>query len=191
MSGTPAPARRSALDQVSHRCKTAVALGSVAVVAGFVAIVVPAAASVAVALFIGWVLVFGAVVQLFDAFAVQERSRMVVRLVLAAVMAAAGVYLLVAPLHGTVTLTVVLCVWFALTGLLRLMAAWRDRGTSAAGSMAISGTLSLVLAVLVALELPSSSSWAIGLLVGVDFICFGWVLIMIGLAARRARSAAA
>ena len=51
MSATPAPARRSALEQVSQRWKTAVALGSVAVVAGFVAIVVPAGASVAVALF--------------------------------------------------------------------------------------------------------------------------------------------
>jgi uncharacterized membrane protein HdeD (DUF308 family) len=57
--------------------------------------------------------------------------------------------------------------------------------------MAVSGTLLLVLAVLVALELPSSSSWAIGLLVGVTSFCFGWVLIMIGLAARRARSAPA
>jgi uncharacterized membrane protein HdeD (DUF308 family) len=191
MSATPARARGSALEQVSQRWKTAVAFGTVSVVVGFVAIVVPAAASVGVAIFIGWVLVFGAIVQLFDAFTVQDRNRMILRLVLAGVMAAAGIYLLVAPLHGTVTLTVVLCIWFFLTGLLRLIAAWRDRGTPAAGSFAISGTLSLVLGLLVALELPSSSSWAIGLLVGVDFICFGWVLIMIGLAARRPRSAPA
>jgi uncharacterized membrane protein HdeD (DUF308 family) len=166
-------------------------LGILFVIVGLVCIIVPASASVGVALFIGWVLVFGAIVQLIDAFTAQEGNRRVVRLVLAGLMAAAGIYLLVAPLHGTVTLTVVLVIWFALTGLLRLFAAWRERGTPEAASFAVSGTLALVLAVLVALELPSSASWAIGLLVGVDFLCFGWVLIMIAINARKARSAPA
>jgi uncharacterized membrane protein HdeD (DUF308 family) len=102
------------------------------VAVGFVAIVVPAAA-VGVAIFLGWVLVFGAIVQLFSAFSVEGKASLVMRLVLTIVMAA-GVYLLVAPLKGTVTLTVVLTVWFVATGVLRLFTAFRDRGTPAAGS---------------------------------------------------------
>jgi uncharacterized membrane protein HdeD (DUF308 family) len=185
MSSTPAAARSPLLEQLSRRWKVAFALGILSAIAGVAAIVVPASASVAVALFIGWVLVFGSIIQLFDAFSVQETARMVLRLVLAALMAAAGIYLLVAPLHGTITLTVVLCVWFIASGLMRLLAAYRDRGTPAAGAMAVSGGLSLVLGVLIAVKLPSSSGWAIGLLVGVDFLTFGWVLITLALAARR------
>ena len=178
------------LERLSQRWRSTLALGIVSAIAGVVAIVVPATASVAVALFIGWVLVFGAIVQLFDAFSAGETSRMVLRLVLALLMAVAGIYLLVAPLHGTITLTVVLAAWFIATGLMRLLAAYRDRGTPAAGTMGVSGGLSLILGVLVALELPSSSGWAIGLLVGVDFLCFGWVLIVLALGARKARKAA-
>jgi uncharacterized membrane protein HdeD (DUF308 family) len=186
MSTDSAANRGPLLERFSQRWRSTLALGILSAIAGIAAIIVPAAASVAVAVFIGWVLVFGAIVQLFDAFSVSETSRMVLRLVLAALMAVAGIYLLVAPLHGTITLTVVLTIWFIATGLMRLLAAYRDRGTPAAGTMAVSGGLSLILGVLVALELPSSSGWAIGLLVGVDFLCFGWVLIALALGARRA-----
>lgn len=45
--------------------------------------------------------------------------------------------------------------------------------------MAVSGGLAILLGILVAVNLPSSASWAIGLLVGLDFLCFGWVLIVL------------
>ena len=165
------------------------ALGVIFLVVGIVAIVVPAAASVGVAIFLGWVLVFGAIVQLFSAFSVEGTASMVIRLVLAVLMAAAGIYLLVAPLKGTITLTVVLTVWFIATGIVRLFTAFRDRGTPAAGAMAVSGGVAVVLGILVALNLPSSASWALGLLVGLDFLCFGWVLLVLANAARKLRAA--
>ena len=94
------------LRQLSERWKITIVLGVIFVAVGIVAIVVPAAASVGVAIFLGWVLVFGAIVQLFSAFSVEGKASLVMRLVLTIVMAAAGIYLLVAPLKGTVTLTV-------------------------------------------------------------------------------------
>jgi uncharacterized membrane protein HdeD (DUF308 family) len=182
-------AHSPALAQLAQRSKLALVLGIICVIVGIVAIVVPAAASVGVALFIGWVLVFGAIVQLFNAFSAGETSRTVLFLILAVLMAAAGIYLLVAPLKGTITLTVVLAAWFIATGIMRLIAAWADRGTGTAGAMAVSGGISLVLGLLVALNLPSSAGWAIGLLVGVDFLCFGWVLIVVSRAAHKAATA--
>jgi uncharacterized membrane protein HdeD (DUF308 family) len=183
-------ARPPTLEQLEQRWRITIVIGVLFIGVGIAAIVVPAAASVGVALFIGWILVFGAIVQLFSAFSVGETAPMVVRLILAVLMAAAGIYLLVAPLHGTVTLTVVLTIWFIATGIVRLLTAFRDRGTPSAGAMAVSGGLAIVLGILVALDLPSSASWAIGLLVGVDFLCFGWVLIVLANAARKARAAA-
>jgi uncharacterized membrane protein HdeD (DUF308 family) len=177
------------LEQFEQRWKVTMALGVLFVGVGIAAIVVPAAASVGVAIFIGWILVFGAIVQLFSAFSSGDNARLIVRLVLAVLMGAAGIYLLVAPLKGTVTLTVVLTIWFGATGIVRLITAFRDRGTTSAGAMAVSGGVAIVLAILVALNLPSSASWAIGLLVGVDFLCFGWVLIVLARGAHRARRA--
>jgi len=148
--------------------------GWLAVIAGTVAIVVPAVASVTVAIFIGWMLLFGAVFLLIDAFAVREIGRMLLRLLLAFAAGAAGLALLMAPLHGTYTLTVLLVLWFAVTGVMRIAVAIAERGTPGAGWMGANGVVTLLLAVLIGAHLPESSDWAIGLLVGIDFLFYGF-----------------
>jgi uncharacterized membrane protein HdeD (DUF308 family) len=148
--------------------------GWFAVVAGAIAILVPAVASVATAIFIGWMLLAGAVFLLVDAFAVRELGRMALRLLLAFAAGAAGLALLLAPLHGTYTLTVLLVLWFALTGTMRIFAAVAERGTPGAGWMGANGVLTLLLAILIGAHLPESSDWAIGLLVGIDFLFYGF-----------------
>ena len=148
--------------------------GWLAVIAGTIAIVVPAVASVTVAIFIGWMLLFGAVFLLIDAFAVREIGRMLLRLLLAFAAGAAGLALLMAPLHGTYTLTVLLVMWFAITGVMRIAVAIAERGTPGAGWMGANGVITLLLAVLIGAHLPESSDWAIGLLVGIDFLFYGF-----------------
>ncbi len=148
--------------------------GWLAVIAGTIAIVVPAVASVTVAIFIGWMLLFGAVFLLIDAFAVREIGRMLLRLLLAFAAGAAGLALLMAPLHGTYTLTVLLVLWFAVTGVMRIAVAIAERGTPGAGWMGANGVITLLLAVLIGAHLPESSDWAIGLLVGIDFLFYGF-----------------
>ena len=113
--------------------------GWLAVIAGTIAIVVPAVASVTVAIFIGWMLLFGAVFLLIDAFAVRDVWRMLMRLLLALIAGAAGLSLLLAPLRGTYTLTVLLVLWFAVTGVMRIAVAIAERGTQGAGWMGANG----------------------------------------------------
>ncbi len=148
--------------------------GWLAVIAGTIAILVPAVASVTVAIFIGWMLLFGAVFLLVDAFAVREAGRMALRLLLAFAAGAAGLALLLAPLHGTYTLTVLLVLWFAVTGVMRIAAAVAERGTPGAGWMGANGVITLLLGILIGANLPESSDWAIGLLVGIDFLFYGF-----------------
>ena len=114
-------------------------------IAGTIAIVVPAVATVTVAIFIGWMLLFGAVFLLVDAFAVRDVWRMLMRLLLAFAAGAAGLALLLAPLHGTYTLTVLLVLWFAVTGVMRIAVAIAERGTPGAGWMGANGVITLLL----------------------------------------------
>jgi uncharacterized membrane protein HdeD (DUF308 family) len=161
--------------------------GVLAIIAGIVAILVPVVASVTVAIFIGWMLLFGAVALLIDAFAVREVGRMLLRLLLALLAGAAGIALLLAPLRGTYTLTVLLVLWFALTGVLRIAAAVAERGTPGAGWTGANGVITLLLAILIGAELPSSADWAIGLLVGIDFLFFGFAALTAAGAVKRAQ----
>jgi uncharacterized membrane protein HdeD (DUF308 family) len=107
--------------------------GVLAILAGLVAFAVPLAASVSTATFIGIVLLCAAFPIAFEGFAGPHAlGGRVLRLLLALVTLAAGLYLLVA-----------------------------------------NGAVSLVLGLLIAEELPESSDWAIGLLVGFDLLFFG------------------
>lgn len=159
--------------------------GWLAVIAGTIAIVVPAVASVTVAIFIGWMLLVGAVFLLVDAFAVRNVWRMMMRLLLAFIAGAAGLSLLLAPLRGTYTLTVLLVLWFAVTGVMRIAVAIAERGTPGAGWMGANGVVTLLLGILIGANLPESSDWAIGLLVGIDFLFYGFGAIAAAAALKR------
>jgi uncharacterized membrane protein HdeD (DUF308 family) len=159
--------------------------GWLAVIAGAIAIIVPAVASVTVAIFIGWMLLFGAVFLLIDAFAVRDIWRMLLRVLLALLAGAAGLALLLAPLKGTYTLTVLLVLWFAVTGVMRIAVAVAERGTPGAGWMGANGVITLLLGILIGANLPESSDWAIGLLVGIDFLFYGFGAIAAASALKR------
>jgi len=165
--------------------------GWLAVIAGTIAILVPAVASVTVAIFIGWMLLVGGVFLLVDAFAVRELGRMVPRLLLAFGAGAAGLALLLAPLRGTYTLTVLLVLWFAVTGVMRIAAAIAERGMPGAGWMGANGVITLLLGILIGAHLPESSDWAIGLLVGIDFLFYGFGAIAAAVALKHGEAGGA
>ena len=79
-----------------------------------------------------------------------------------------GIYMVLFPGAGALSLTLLLVIWFVISGGLQLAAARQLRGLPGAGWMLFGGVLAIVLAVLIALDLPSSAAWAIGLLVGVN-----------------------
>ena len=168
-------------------------LGVLMLIGGFVAIIVPAAASVATAIFVGWMLVFGALVLLVEAITHFRHhvGSALLGLLMAALTAVAGIYLLVAPLEGTFTLTVILAAYFIARGVLWVIAAIAGRKNPGAALIGVSGLCSVIVGVLVAVELPESSDWAIGLLVGVAFVFQGAQLLALASASKNLPPAAA
>jgi uncharacterized membrane protein HdeD (DUF308 family) len=156
-----------------HRRGGLVLAGVLAIAAGVVAVLVPAVASVGTAIFIGWLLLLASVAIAVEAFAADGLGRKLVRAVVAVITFAAGLYLLVSPLEGTFTLTVMLVIWFVGVGVARIATGLAELGAPAAGYTITAGAVSLVLGLLIAVELPSSADWAIGLLVGIDFLVYG------------------
>jgi uncharacterized membrane protein HdeD (DUF308 family) len=151
--------------------------GVLSLLAGIVAIVLPNVASIATAIFVGWLLVVVAALYVVEAFSTRDQTRTALRLLLAVLTFAAGVYLLVAPLEGTFTLTVILVIWFVAIGIARLVIGVNDYGTFEGTMLTVSGALALGLGLLLAMRLPDAASWAIGLVVGVDFIFTGALMI--------------
>jgi uncharacterized membrane protein HdeD (DUF308 family) len=136
--------------------------GAVAIGLGLVAVLVPAVASVGMAIFVGIVLLTAGAALALHALAVGGAGHKLLWGAAALGTLAAGLSLLVTPLDGTFTLTVILVIWLCGFGVVQMLA-----GAIAAGAS------SVVLGILIAVGLPSSADWVIGLLIGIDLIVYG------------------
>jgi uncharacterized membrane protein HdeD (DUF308 family) len=164
--------------------KGLMAVGVLAIFVGCVAIVVPAVASVGTAIFIGWILMIAGAFLLAGAFTAHSIGTVVLRLLWAFLTFAVGLWLVVEPHNGTLTLTLVLGIYFLFMGITRIAVALAGTGQPNAGLVGLSGVAGLLVGILVLASLPSSGDWAIGLLVGIDLIFAGWTLTSVALFGR-------
>lgn len=171
-------------EDLANGWKGLMVAGVLAILVGCVAILVPAVASVATAIFIGWILIIAGVFLVAGAFGQRSAGRLAWRLFWALLTIIAGIYLVTAPLDGTFTLTVVLGIYFFLMGLTRVFVAFAARGEPGASLVGISGLAAVLVGALILAKLPESSDWAVGLLVGIDLIFAGWALTSTALAGR-------
>jgi uncharacterized membrane protein HdeD (DUF308 family) len=155
------------------------AIGVVAIVIGVVAILLPELFSLGAAVFIGCILVVAAAFLAAAAFTAHGVGSLLARLAWALLTFVVGLWLIIEPHNGTLTLTLVLGIYFLLMGLTRIAVAFIGRGTPNAGWVGLSGVCGLIIGILVLAKFPSSADWAIGLLVGIDLIFAGWTLVSV------------
>lgn len=156
-------------------------VGVLAIVLGCIAILVPAVASVGTAIFIGWILLIAGGFLVAAAFSAHSVGSLLLRMLWAVLTVIVGLWLIVEPHNGTLTLTFVLGVYFLFMGLTRITVAFIGRGQPNAGLVGLSGVAGLLIGILVLVKFPSSADWAIGLLVGIDLIFAGWTLTSVAL----------
>jgi uncharacterized membrane protein HdeD (DUF308 family) len=154
-------------------------IGIVAIVIGCFAILLPELFSLGAAVFVGIVLVLASAFLAAAAFAAHGVGSLLARLAWALLTFVVGLWLILEPHNGTLTLTLVLGIYFLLMGLTRIVVAFMGRGTPNAGWVGLSGVCGLIIGILVLAKFPSSADWAIGLLVGIDLIFAGWTLISV------------
>ena len=160
--------------------------GLVLVVLGLAAIVVPAIATLAVAIFVGWLFLIAGIVGLITTFMMRNAPGFWWSLLSALLSIAAGVVLVGWPVSGAVSLTLVLIVFFILEGVATIMFAIDHRRQLSGrwGFMLASGIVDLLLAAIILAGLPETAAWAIGLLVGINLIFGGSAMLAMALHAR-------
>ena len=104
----------------------------------------------------------------------------------AVVALAAGIVLILWPINGTLSLTLVLIAFFVVEGIATLMYAIEHRNQLSGrwGWMLASGIVDLILAGIIFAGLPGTATWALGLLVGINMLFGGTAMIGMALAAR-------
>jgi uncharacterized membrane protein HdeD (DUF308 family) len=166
------------------------ALGIALIIVGFVAIVFPFLSTIAAKIMLGWLFLIGGVFMVLHAFSSQGWQGFLWSLLIGILYLVAGGYLAFFPLTGLLTLAFLLIILFAAEGIFEIIMAFRVRPHEGWGFLLLSGIAALAVAVLIALDLPSSATWALGLLVGINLLFSGWSYIFLALAGRRAHEAA-
>jgi len=161
------------------------------VILGLIAIIVPPIATLAFTLIIGWIFLISGVMGLVTTFWARNAPGFWWALLSAIIGIAAGIVLLLWPISGTVSLTLVLIAFFVVEGVASIMFAidHRNQLTGRWVWMLVSGIIDLILAGIIFAGLPESAAWALGLLVGINMLFGGSALIAMALAARHPASA--
>jgi len=166
--------------------------GIVMMVLGFIAILLPQLSTIAVELFIGWLILAGGVFRALTLLRSRSAPGFLWSLISALLAIVLGVVLIARPIEGVLTLTMVLIALFVVEGVVAILLALQLRDHLRTwGWTLFSGLVDLFLAYMIWNGWPSTAAWAIGLLVGLNMMCFGSSLAMIALAARKGAGAGA
>ena len=155
------------------------------IVAGFLAILLPAVAGIAVNIFVGWMLVFSGGLHFVFAWQTRHTHGFIWELLLGILYVAIGGYLLVNPIRGLVTLTLALAFYLLIEGVLEFVLSYWLRSRPGAGWLLFDAIITVILAILIWRTWPWSTEWAIGILVGINMLFSGVTRLMLSFAARR------
>lgn len=166
--------------------------GIVLLVLGLVAVALPMLATIGFTIVLGWLFLLSGGVGIATTFWMRGAPGFWWSLISGLIGIGAGLVLLMSPVSGAVSLTLVLIAFFVIEGVATIMYAIEHRAqlSDRWSWMLFSGIIDLVLAGMILAGLPSSAAWALGLLVGINMIFGAIAMIAMALAARSATPAA-
>lgn len=151
--------------------------GIILVVLGFIALLLPIAATLAIELMLGWLIMLGGVTQILHAFRSKGVSRFWWEIGIGVLYCCIALMLLVNPMQGAVTITVLLTILFLIEGIFKIMLAIQQWSTSTSLWLLFSGLISVALGLIILSDISGNASWVLGLMVGINFVFAGWALI--------------
>jgi len=184
-------AQNAPVDIVRQSTTLSIVWGVWLIVFGMVAVGSPFLAAVAVNVVIAWLIVLAGVVHVMLAFRAHGAGSMIWKLLVGLAYLFFGAYLILHPVLGVASLTLILASLFVIEGILNIILFFKMRSLGGSSWVLVDGTITLLLGLMIYLQWPSSSAWAIGILVGVSMIISGVSRVMLSLAVRKATAAVA
>jgi len=174
----------SAATFVKKSVGLSIALSVLMILAGILAIALPAAGGIAVEVFVAWMLVFSGAVHLVFSWYTRTAGGFVWELLVGILYVVIGAYLLMHPATGLAALTLALAIYLFVEAVLEFVLGFSLRPLPGSSWLFLDGIITLILAVLIWKTWPSSTEWVIGTLVGISMLFSGTSRLFLSLAAR-------
>jgi len=179
-------AQNTPVEMVRHASTTSILWGVLLIVFGVVAVGAPLLAAVAVNALVGWLIVLAGIVHLMLAFRVHGAGSVIWKLLVGIAYVCFGTYVILHPVLGIASLTLILASLFLIEGILDIILYVKMRPLHGSSWVLIDGIVTLLLGLLIYMQWPSSSAWAIGTLVGISLIFSGVARVGMSMAVRKA-----
>jgi uncharacterized membrane protein HdeD (DUF308 family) len=171
-------------EEINRDLGWSIVLSVLLIVAGILAIIVPQASGIAVTILVGWLLALCGAALMAYAWHAHRGSGLFWGILLGLVYIAAGGYLLVHPMAGLKSLTLVLAAYLFAESILEFILAFQLRPMTGSGWLLMDGIVTLILGIMIAWTWPGSTPWVIGTVVGISLLFSGVARLTISLAAR-------
>ncbi len=162
-------------------------LGIVSVAFGIFVLANPVAASISVTVLAGIMFMMSGGIQLIAGFGEDGAWGKFLGIGLGVLMLLLGLSLIWHPLEGVISLTLLVAILFAASGIARVMTSFQMRETSFFWPMLLSGALSVLLAGYIFANFASVALSLLGLLLGIELLFNGAGLIALAFFLRTAK----
>ena len=143
------------------------------VVAGFLALIYPLVSSVAVVLFLGWMLIISGIVQGISLFDARKLPHFWLQLISVVLSLIVGVLFLRDPGQALIVLTLLLIVFLMVEGISKVIFSLTIKPFPNWGWVLVSGIIGILLSFYLWASLPITAIWLLGVLLGIQLICEG------------------
>ncbi len=161
-------------------------LGIAYVILGWVAIGYPMAATIAIEILLGYILLVGGAISVVGSFFSGNWKNLILILLSGILYIFVGFLLVTNMKEGVITLTLLLAAFLLVEGIFKIIQAFQIQTAQNWIWILISGIASVILAIMIWAEFPQSSAFVIGLLVGIYFLINGFSMIMFSFALKDA-----
>ncbi len=175
---------QAAFGNLRHTWGWLLALGLLFIILGTIGLGMSFAITMASMLFFGFLMLIGGGMQLGQAFKCHGWKSILWHVGIAILYVIGGIMFINDPTAASAILTFLFAGLLFAIGMLRILMAFHIKGVKGWWWPLLGGIASIILAILILAEWPSSGTWVIGLFIAIDMIMHGWSYIFIALAAK-------
>ena len=148
---------------------------------GFCAFIIPQFFSVFIVIYLGWIVVIAGITQVCRVLFLPKVPGFGFWLSLGILQLVLGYLLIADPIAGVLTLTLMMALFFAVEGVIKIYLAATMRPLPDWGYLLLSGVMAVILALVMLVYWSDIPEWLLGLFLGINMMMLGVAMVKIGL----------
>ena len=169
------------LTRAAKRGGTALSIfGVILIILGMLSMLAPGLTGLSVAVFVGFLVLFGGAFRIVWAFRAGSLGRGMLTFAIGALTLIAGLMLITDPLLASGFLTVMLAAYLIVDGVAEIAAGNQRRPEPGSGWLIFGGVISILLGIMIWRQYPLSGAFAIGILLGIKLFMVGLIMVTVG-----------